>query len=236
MRFKFKFSPNTEIVPNNQNFVNSYIHTICLKHNEYHDKQSNYCISRLLGGTVINNGKFVNYPNGGYLLITSLDYEFIDKIVNGISNNPDIGFGMKLIDIDEINENFYNGWNYFKTTSSGFILKRKNILNLNSIKKYYHTIEDSDINDVLKNHIINKFSKIDNTIDFSDLIVDIATNPPNKVINLLVKNVVCTSNVCQINIHTNKKLANLLYNYGIGQSTGSGFGTVYTTQFHKFYK
>jgi CRISPR-associated endoribonuclease Cas6 len=232
MRIKINFTKNTENVPNNQDFINSYIHAKCLKHNDYHDTPSDYCISRLLGGTVIENGKYVNYPNGGYLLLTSLDYEFLNKIILGVMNNPNIGYGMTLVNIEDIKEEFYNGFNYFKTTKSGFILRRKNPIN----NSKYHTINDDDINDVLKNHIINKFSKINPNLDFSNFTVEITNHKSNKTVNLLVKNVVNTSNICQIKINSNKKLAEYIYNYGIGQSTGSGFGTIYTTQYHRKYK
>ena len=52
----------------------------------------------------------------------------------------------------------------------------------------------------------------------------------------MVKNVINHANQCHISIHTNKKVAELLYNIGLGQSTGSGFGTIYKTENHKTYK
>ena len=52
----------------------------------------------------------------------------------------------------------------------------------------------------------------------------------------MVKNVINKANQCQISIYTNKKIAELLYNIGIGQSTGSGFGVIYKTENHKLYR
>ena len=231
MRIKITFTKNNEKVPNNQDFVNSYIHTQCLKHNEYHDASSNYCISRLLGGSAIENGKYMDYPKGGYLLITSMDFEFVNKIIMGVISNPNMGFGMSLINISEIKEKFYSGWNYFKTTPGGFILKRKNPTE----DSKFHTINDEDINDVLRGHIINKFSKINPNLDFSDLHLEVTKHPSNKVESRLVKKVVNDANICQIKINTNKILAEYIYNYGIGQSCGSGFGTIYTTQYAHLY-
>lgn len=231
MRIKLKFSQNTSSVPNNQMHVNSYIHE-SLGKNEYHDKHSDYCISRMLGGKVIDGGKFVDYPNGGYVLVTSAHVEFIDNIIKSTLSNPDFGFGMKLIDIEHIVEEFYGGDNWFRTTDMGFLLKDKSD---NGYTKY-HTINDEDINEVLRNHIVSKLSKIDSTLNLKNLTVNISTTGKRKVEKRYCKNVMNIVNICNINVNTNKRVAEAIYNYGIGSSTGSGFGTVYTTQFNEFYK
>lgn len=232
MRIKLKFSKNTEDVPNNLNVVNSYIHNCLGRNNEYHDKPSNYCISRLLGGSIVNQGKTMSFPDGGYILVTSMDLEFINKLILGIMNNPNLGYGMTFTSVDPITENFYNGWNYFKTTSVGFMLRRKQPVG----KQHYHTINDDDINDVLKNHIINKFSKINPKLKFDDLMVQVIAHDSNRVKSVYSGNVKNIVNICQVNINTNKLLAEYIYNYGLGQSCGSGFGTLYTTQFNTIYK
>lgn len=233
MRIKLLFTKNTQEVPNNQNIVNSYIHKCLGKDNKYHDTPSNYSISRLLGGEIINGGKNVDFKNGGYIIISSLDLNFLNKIILGILVNTDLGFGMKLNSIDHITEKFFNGWNYFKTTNMGFLLRK----NVNKTKKIdYYTLNDPDISIVLKEHIINKFSKINPELDFKDFNVVIDKHPTHKVKRVYSKNVKNITNICQLNIYTNKKVAEYIYNYGIGQSTGSGFGTVYTTRKRDLYK
>jgi len=232
MRIKILFTPNTQLVPNNQSVVNSHIHK-CLGNNEYHDKASDYNISRLLGGEIIDGGRNVKFDNGGYILVSSLDFEFINKIIIGIMANPDLGFGMKFKSIEHIEEMFFNGWNYFLTTNMGFLLKNRE--NRNDKTEYY-TLDNPNIVNILKEHIINKFSKINPDLKFSDLDVQINQHPAHKVKNVYVKQVKNIVNICQINIHTNEKLAEYLYNYGIGQSTGSGFGTIYTMRSRELYR
>lgn len=234
MRYKINFTENLEIVPNNQQLVNSYIHKCLGVNNPYHDKPSNYCVSRLLGknSKIINNGANINYPNGSYILVTSLDLEFLNKIITGIVNNPVFGFGMKLSGIDLLEENFYDGWNYFKTTNMGFILKR---LDENHKQIGYHNLNDKDFASEVKKHIINKFSKINPNLDFSDFNVVINQHNSHKVKTIYCKNVKNVANICQINIFANKNIAKYIYNYGLGQSTGSGFGSIYTTKYHHLY-
>src|SRR5208283_1553482 len=160
MRIKINFSKNTEEVPNNLNVVNSYIHNCLGRNNQYHNTHSNYCVSRLLEGSIINGGKNIDFSNGGYILVTSLDMEFLNKIIIGVLKN-EIGYGMKFMGIDNIDEVFYNGWNYFKTTNAGFLLVKK--------EGGYYTIEDDNIELKLTEHIINKFSKINPDLDFKNL-------------------------------------------------------------------
>ena len=58
----------------------------------------------------------------------------------------------------------------------------------------------------------------------------------DKVKKVLVMNVINIANQCQISMNCKKELAELIYNIGLGQSTGSGFGTVYKTENHKMYR
>lgn len=228
MRIIAKFTKNTEEVPNNLNVVNSYVHNCLGRDNPYHDANSDYCISRLLGGIIINGGKTIEYPNGGYIIITTLNTEFLNKIIMGMLQNTSLGYGMEFKGVENMNEEFYNGWNYFKTTTAGFILKKP--------EGGYYTLEDKDMPDILTRHIIKKFGKINPKLDFTTLKVEITSHSSHKVETIHSKNVRIISNICQVNIHTNKELANAIYNYGIGQSCGSGFGTVYTTKYFDFYR
>lgn len=233
MRLKFNFSKNIEKVPNNLNVINSYIHKCLGVNNKYHDNKSDYNVSRLLshgGFNLTDNGKYINYPNGGYILISSFNMEFFDKITMGIVKNNELGYGMKFTGIDVVEEEFYNGWNFFKTTKAGFIIKKRGERN------QFITLNDDCFRDVLKERIINKFSKINKNLDFSDFKIEITEHPNHVVKSIYSNNVKNITNVCQLNIHTNRKVAKYLYTYGIGESCGSGFGTIYTAKKHEFYK
>ncbi|MFW6272241.1 MAG: CRISPR-associated endoribonuclease Cas6 [bacterium] len=234
MRIKLNFTSNTEKVPNNLSVVNSFIHTKCFgDNNDYHDSASNYNVSRLEGGNIIENGRYINYPNGGYLIISSPDQDILNKILVGVMTHKTIGYGMNFKSVDYIQEHFYNGWNYFKTLTSGFLLKKTDE---NKKNVGFHTLNDDDIADVLKRHIMNKFKKINPKLDFSDFELFIDNHRSHKVKNIYSKNVKNCVNICQIRIKTNRKVAETIYEYGIGQSTGSGFGVIHTTQFNHLYE
>lgn len=232
MRIKIKFSKITdELIQNNQALVNHYIHKCLGENNEYHDSHSNYCVSRLCGGSFVENGKYVEFKNSAFIVATSVDTEFIDRLISGVMKNENFGGGLMFSDIEFIQEKIYDGYNHFKTMDNGFIIK-----SIPEKGKYkFHTINDDDFIDVLTNHIIKKFSKVDPTLDFTNFSIDIPQHKNHKTRNIYVKNVKNISNICQLMINSNRRVAEALYNYGIGQSTGSGFGTIYKTENHKLY-
>ena len=232
MRIKIKFSKNTGDVPvHNQAILNSYIHKCLGVNNVYHDAKSDYNISHLYGGKLNVETNMLSFEDGGYIVISSKDSEFINKILIGVINNPILTGGMSFAGVDHMSEQFVNGWNYFATLSP-FIIKKYVEKSVYS----FVTLKDEDFEGQVKTYLLNKISKIDAKLDLSDFDVKIPVNDKHKVKRILVKNVINSGNLCHISIHTNKKVAELLYNIGIGQSTGSGFGTIYKTENHNLYK
>lgn len=231
MRIKIVFSKANHLVPNNQKFVNSYIHKCLGQGNIYHDSHSNYCVSRMCGGKVVDGGKNVDFSKGGFIIVTSRESEFMDKLIFGVMQNQEFGFGMSLIDVQMIEEKIYDGFNNFRTLDSGFILKT--ITGKDSYK--FNTIFDDGFEDLLTNHLKNKFSKIDTKLNFEGFKIEIPKHPNHKTRNIFVKNVKNIANVCMFTVHANKNIAQMIYDYGVGQSTGSGFGTVYNVENQNIY-
>lgn len=234
MRAKIKFTKNNVLVPfNNQSIINSYIHKCLGTNNKYHDTKSNYCISQLYGGKMNENKNGLEFKDGAYIVITSLDTEFINTLFSGIINEKfELGYGMYFLDIEYIEEKFYDGWNYFSTLSP-FIIKKYTNNNKNA---EFFTLYDDNFEKIVQQYLIKKISKINSKLDLSNFKVEIKKHPKHKVKKIMVKNVVNQANQCQVNIFCSKKVAELIYNYGLGQSTGSGFGTVYKTENHSIYK
>ena len=255
MRIKVNFSKNTSDVPNNNNVVLEYIHRCLGRDNEYHDKISAYNISHLYGGEINSHDpKSLNYPNGGYIIVSSMDNTFMGKILVGLLNNPIMSHGMKFRNYDHMNEEFMNGWNHFSVLSP-FIIKEiygKNNYGFLTLDGEYKRVEEKwvvekkenyDFENVVKEHLINKLKKINPSLDLSGFNVKIdeldrsgVRHNKHKVKKVYVNNILNFANQCQLSIQCNRKVAELLYNIGIGQSTGAGFGTVYKTENHCDYR
>jgi len=229
MRIKIQFTKNTQAVPvNNQHMLNSYIHKCLGVNNKYHDAPSNYNISHLYGGKLI--GDELQFNEGGYFVVSSMDQEFLTKLLMGVLNNQDLFCGMKFSGNNFITEKFYDGWNYFATLSP-FIVKESVGDN-----KRFLTLDDKDFESKLESYLINKLSRVNPELDLLDFRVEVPKNSSHKVKTVFVKNIMNKANQCQVNIFTNKAAAETLYNIGLGKSAGSGFGCIYKTENHHLYR
>lgn len=255
MRIKVNFSKNTSLVPNNNKVILQYIHRCLGRDNKYHDKPSEYNISHLYGGEInYDEVNTLNFKNGGYFIISSMDKEFMGKVLMGLLDNPEISYGMRFLNIEHMNEKFMDGWNHFATLSP-FIIKGnygKNDYSFMTLNGEYKrtngkwSIEENNsynFENLIKEYLINKLNKIDPSLDLTDFNVKIDEFDKNgikhnkhKVKTVYVNNILNFGNQCQLSIFCNKKVANLIYNIGIGQSTGAGFGTIYKTENHNLYR
>jgi CRISPR-associated endoribonuclease Cas6 len=231
MRLKILLSPTKNELPiNNQHLVNSFIHRALGKNNDYHDTKNDYSISSLQGGKWVKNTNRISFDNGGYITISSLDEKFINNILINLYSTifyEDI----KIIGIEFVDEVFSNGWNHFSTLSP-FLIKTY----IDKKKYSFLTLNDVDFKDKVKTYLINKISKINPKLNLDGFDVEIIDHKSHKVKKVLVKNVINLANQCQISIFCSIEVAKLLYNIGIGQSTGSGFGTIYKTENHDKYR
>ena len=226
MRIRINFTKNTSPVPiSNQSLLNTYVHKCLGTNNVFHDAKNDYCVSSLQGGKLNISNSTLSFENGAFFTVTSNNTVFINLILSGILKNLDFIYGMKFSGVDFIEEKFINGWNHFATLSP-FLIKKS----LGNKKCEFITLNTVDFESKVKEYLIKKISTIDNSLDLSDFDVKIPNHPSHKVKSIMVKHIVSRANQCQISIHTSKKVAKLLYNIGIGQSTGSGFGTIYKTE------
>ncbi len=234
MRIKVNLFGKNVILPiANQHLVNSYFHTCVGRNNIYHDAKSNYSLSNLNGGKLNSDNKTITIDKHCYFIITTNDDVLINCIINGLKNNRDFGYGLQFGFTDIISEEFFNGWNYFKTLSPILIKEYE------SKSKYsFKTIQNCEnYSKFITNYLINKLSKIDPTLNLDDFNVIVEPDFKfNKVRKILIKNVINHATQCQLNVFTNKKVAETLYTYGIGQSTGCGFGTIYKTENKQIYR
>lgn len=232
MRIKVMLSSSNQELPiNSQSIVNSFIHRVLGKDNIYHNRKNDYSVSSLQGGKWIKNTENISFMNGGYITITSNDNDFLNTILLNLYTTP-FHNDIKVIGMEFVDEKMYNGWNHFATLSPFLIKERRE-----DGKYTFLTLDMDNFEDKVKNYLINKLSKINPKLDLKNFDVKIDTNhKSNKIKKVLVKNVINKANQCQISINCRKEVAELIYTIGIGQSTGSGFGTVYKTENHKLYR
>lgn len=223
MRIKIKFSGVNGNVPfATQANVNSYIHACLGRNNDYHDAKSPYSISSLLGGKMNEAATGLSFDNDAFIVVSSLDTTFMSKLLVGVISHREFAYGMKLADVEHVNEELFDGWNHFTMLTPFMIKKVKSPKG----RADYWTLDDEGFEQHVRDHIVNKLKKIDPSIDLTGFELRIPDRPFNKVRRIMVKNVPNFANNCWVSIKSTKHVASMIYHLGLGQSTGSGFGTL----------
>lgn len=227
MRLKIKLSGTNEKLPiNNQHIVNGFFYKLLGENNKFHDNQSDYNVSSLRGGKFIGN-KEISFNNGGYIMVSAYDQEVLNLLLIGMMNHQTFYKNIKINGFEYLpNEKYYNGWNHFKTLSP-ILLKKKG---------KFKTLNDDDFIYELTQQTKRKLKNINAKLNLSELEISIKSHPAHKVKKILVKNVINKASQCQLSIKCSKEIANILYNVGVGNSTGSGFGMIYKTENKHLYQ
>lgn len=227
MRIKFKFKgSNTLYEYNNLKQTKGWFEdNVIGRNNELHNKFSNYALSPMQGGS--RNGKYVSFPNGGYVIFSTIDEELFSLVISNI---------WKLLDKHtKVGDLEYDGFDFMRDFESD-IHKDYDIIQTISpilLKKSdgYMTFMDNGFLDELSNRSKKRLivSGIDeqnaNTLKFE------LFHPENaSVVNMqYVSNNMRIQNKCskvKLIVRGDKNARLALYSMGIGCSTGCGFGTI----------
>lgn len=226
MRLKIKLTKSEKLLPiNNQSIVNGFIHKLIGKNNKYHNTYSNYCISSLRGGKFVGDNK-ISFKNGGYIVISTSDNELLNKILLGILEYKDFYLDIMVSGFEYLpDEDYFNGYNHFRTLTP-ILLKDKS---------GFHTINDNDFVEHLTIQTKRKLSKYNPKLNLDDFKIEIKKHDRHKVKKVLIKNVINKASQCHLDIYCTKGVAKALFDIGIGNSTGSGFGMIYKTENKSLY-
>jgi len=202
----------TENIPiRNQKEMNSFIHKTIGKDNPYHDSFSDYSISSIQGGKLIDG--VLKFNSNPYIVITSNNEAFINMLVSKFMKKEYEFYGCKFQKLT-LNEFTVNKYYDIIHTISPILLKHEN-------RKI--TIDNEKFSEILYNNCLNKL-KYAGIQDNSFKIEIKKQNLKQKII--YVGN---TFNICtygNLIIFGEKNTRKTLYNLGLGNSTGSGFGTI----------
>lgn len=223
MIIKINFTKSNQSIPvSNQKELNSYIHKCVGRNNKFHDAYSNYCISSLQGGKLDKETGFLSFQNDPYILFTMHDKnaEFVAKFLNGVMGDKHTLFGMHYKNIEYLNFNVNEHFDLIYTVSPILIKKYE------GGKTIKLSIKDDDFIDTLKENCIKKLKY--NDIEDSTFDIELHNPKNGKVKKIFVGGVFNICSMCSFIVKGEKRTREMLYNLGLGNSTGSGFGMVKT--------
>ena len=220
MRIKLNFDPNTKPIHNPLNKeVNGFINNVLGIGNEYHGKFSRYSVSSMQGGHMDKNG-VLNFPNGGYVFVSSDSDEFISKFLRGISKKRNLlyVFDMKYKSMDikdfKVNERFD-----LVRTISPILLSSKD--------KKVLTFQDEEFISILTEKSKKKLIKCGydkNLVDTLNMRLFHPENSRTKMVQVGEQKNIASK--IMLYVEGDKSVRKALYELGIGKCTGFGFGSV----------
>ena len=217
MNIRLNFTNTTDKIPvDNQKELNSFVHRVLGHDNKFHDAFSNYSISGLQGGILDKGTRMLSFRENPYIMISSMDNDFLIALFNGLSNNSNEKFFGCAIKNYEVREfNIHEKYDIVRTISP-ILLKDKTGRKI--------TIRDNNWLATLTKQCRNKLKYagvVDDTFSIEIMNMD---NMKTRLV--YVGNVFnpCTS--AKLIIKGKPETRRILYNLGLGNSCGSGFGAI----------
>ena len=220
MRIHLKTSPNTTPVPfDYQQKLVGTIHK-WIGNNSIHDMISLYSFSWLNGGRKVEDA--LQFSQGSTMFISFYDESIIKTIIRTILEDPEMFCGMSVTDITIGTEPKFSERELFYCASPVFI-KRK--LEDGSIKQF--NFNDKEANHYLKETISSKMREAgleeDETLDIS---FDLSYSK-KKLKFVRYHGIGNKASLCPVIIKGKPETKQFIWNVGVGNCTGIGFGAIY---------
>lgn len=221
MRLHLTLSPNTEPVPfNYQHQLTGTLHK-WLGKNELHDKISLYSFSWLRGNVKKVKGG-LNFPNGAKWFISFWEDEYTDKLKNGILKDPIVQYGMKIANIKE--QSIPDFGDHYKFKAASPILVREN--EDNGSRKHL-IFKDKEADGVLTKRMRSKLKSANFGDHLCNINISFDRDYPKSQTKLInIKGIELRASICPITIQGSPEAVKFAWNVGVGELTGSGFGSI----------
>ena len=219
MRIHLKTTPNTSPVPfNYQQKLVGTIHK-WIGENSIHDKISLYSFSWLNGGRKVDNA--LEFPNGASMFISFYDETVIKQIIKTIMENQEMFCGLTVTDITIDKDPTVESRELFYCASPIFI-KRK--LKDGTIKQYNFNDEEASL--LLKETLLSKMKEVG--LEDETLEVKFDMSFSKKKLKLIhYHGIGNKASLCPVIIKGKPETKLFVWNVGIGNCTGIGFGAIY---------
>ena len=229
MRLHFTFSPNTRPVPFAYQHKLTGVFHKWLRENDLHDKISLYSLSWLDGSR--RQGKSLEFSRGAKWFVSFYENEYAEKLVEGALYAPEMFCGMRVNEIRQQTTPDF-GEKYTFRAASPIFAKGRQPKNGKPPHHYLWTQPETD--EILTKTLIHKMDEANNWSDETaftdeDKLVQVSfdrefPHPKIKLVN--IKNIYHHASVCPVIVEGTPKAVRFAWNVGIGNGTGSCFGSL----------
>ncbi|MEE0912568.1 MAG: CRISPR-associated endoribonuclease Cas6 [Paludibacteraceae bacterium] len=187
--------------------------------NELHDKISLYSFSFLLGGTITKNG--FDFKNGAKWAISFFEDKYTKQLIASILENPEVICGMYVQDI-VIAETSYRENEGLFLLNSPICIKRTD----SNRKIKFYTFEDSESGNLMRETLLHKMQEAGLEKDDSLSIEFDLTYAKRKTKLITIHGIKNKCSMCPVFIKGKPETISFALSVGIGNLTGSGFGSI----------
>lgn len=217
MRIHLKLSKNTE--PVDFSYQQKQVGTIhkWLGINDIHDQMSLYSFSWLKGGKKVN--EHLDFIQGASFFISFYDTNRVKDIIKGIQSEPDVFHGMSVNNITIQEVPLFEHKQRFIAESPIFLKYTK------EKKSTYYYFNDAESDAILTNNAKHKLRKA----GLSDLGLNVYFEkdyPSAYTKGTMFKGIFTKGSVCPIIVEGSPEQIAFIWDVGIGNSTGIGFGSL----------
>ena len=229
MRLHLTLSPNTEPVSfAYQHRLTGVFHK-WLSDNDLHDKISLYSLSWLNGSRRVANR--LEFPHGAKWFVSFFEDEYAEKLVDGALRQPEMFCGMRVSRIEQQSTPDFGTRYKFKVASPVFV-KGKSPANGKPPHHYLYNELAADA--VMTATLVHKMDAANHEAEetrFTDADKQVKVSfdrefasPKIKLVR--IKNIDHKTSICPVIIEGTPKAVRLAWNVGIGNGTGSCFGSL----------
>lgn len=230
MRLHFTLSPNAESVPFAYQHKLTGVFHYWLKENDLHDKISLYSLSWLDGGRRVRNR--LEFSGGAKWFVSFYEDEYVERLVNGALRDPKMFCGMRVLEIRQQTTPEFPAKYKFKAASPVFVKGKQPA---NGKPPHHYLFNEPESDTLLTNTLVHKMDEADkeaNETRFTEedkrVKVSFDREYAGAKIKLVrIKNIDHKASVCPIIVEGTPKAVKFAWNVGIGNGTGSCFGSLH---------
>ncbi len=218
MRLHLHLSNSKETIPfNYQSYLTGALHKWIGSNNTVHGKSSLHSFSWLQNVDTSKNG--IRLKSNSYFFISGYNEVIIKKIMKGILSEPELFFGISVTDIKIQLDPVFLGKEKFYSASPVFIKRR-----LEGREKHL-IYNDTDAGKCLIETVKKKalFTNID--VDGLNIYFDQEYPAPKSKV-IYYKDIGNKVSICPIIVEGTPEQIAFVWNVGVGNSTGIGFGAL----------
>lgn len=222
MRIIIHTTPNSSIV--SFDYQQKLVGTIhkWLGNNEIHDNISLYSFSWLLGGKMIRNQGYT-FPDGANFFVSFYEEEYLRLLIRTILSDPEMFCGLKVRDISIVNQPvFSEDAQYFRLASPIFIKRLQD-----GTRNYKFYLYDDEVSNTLMTETLKHKMKEASLPEDGTLKVEFDLTYPQKQVKMVtIHGIKSKASMCPVIIHGSPQSKLFAWTVGIGNSTGSSFGSL----------